>query len=154
VAGAGLNAAAQSYPVEPARIAVGFAVGGVTDLMAGVVAQALGEGFAQQFGADNRPAAGTAIADQIVATATADGSALLMMGASFAVHAGVAKKLPVNPGADFVPVILVASAPQVLVASLSLPVKSVRDLIKAARAKPGRLKVPPAAALRIARASG
>lgn len=132
-------ASAQSYPTKPVRIVVGFSVGGVTDIMARIVAQKLGESFAQQFVVDNRPGAGTAIASEIVAKAAPDGYTLLMMGASFAVNAGIAKKLPFDPLKDFAGVALVASSPQVLVANLALPVKSVSDLIELARAKPGQL---------------
>lgn len=137
--GFAVNAAAQGYPAKPVRIVVGFAVGGVTDIVARVVGQKLGESFAQQFVVDNRPGAGTAIASEIVAKATPDGHTLLMMGASYAVNAGIAKKLAFDPIQDFAPVILVASAPQVLVATLSLPVKSISELIEVARAKPGQL---------------
>lgn len=132
-------ASAQSYPTKPVRIVVGFSVGGVTDIMARIVAQKLGESFAQQFVVDNRPGAGTGIASEIVAKAAPDGYTLLMMGASFAVNAGIAKKLPFDPLKDFAGVALVASSPQVLVANLALPVKSVSDLIELARAKPGQL---------------
>ena len=132
-------ASAQSYPTKPVRIVVGFAVGGVTDIMARIVAQKLGDSLAQQFVVDNRPGADTAIASEIVAKAAPDGYTLLMMGASYAVNAGIAKKLAFDPIKDFAGVALVATSPQVLVANLALPVKSVSDLVELARAKPGQL---------------
>lgn len=130
---------AQDYPTRPVRIIVGFAAGGVTDIMARIVGQKLGESFGQQFVVDNRPGAGSAIASEITAKAAPDGYTLLMIGTSFAINAGVYKKLSYDPVKDFAGVILVSSAPQVLVANLSLPAKSVTELIDLARAKPGQL---------------
>lgn len=130
---------AQDYPTRPVRIIVGFAAGGVTDIMARIVGQKLGESFGQQFVIDNRPGAGSAIASEITAKAAPDGYTLLMIGTSFAINAGVYKKLSYDPVKDFAAVILVSSAPQVLVANLSLPAKSVTELIDLARAKPGQL---------------
>lgn len=130
---------ARDYPTRPVRIIVGFAAGGVTDIMARIVGQKLGESFGQQFVIDNRPGAGSAIASEITAKADPDGYTLLMIGTSFAINAGVYKKLSYDPLKDFAAVILVSSAPQVLVANLSLPAKSVTELIDLARAKPGQL---------------
>ncbi len=130
---------AQDYPMRPVRIIVGFAAGSVTDIMARIVGQKLGESLGQQFVIDNRPGAGSAIASEITAKAAPDGYTLLMIGTSFAINAGVYKKLPYDPVKDFAGVILVSSAPQVLVANLSLPAKSLTELIDLARAKPGQL---------------
>lgn len=131
--------AAQVYPAKPIRMIVGFPVGGAADIMARIVGQKLGESFGHQIVVDNRPGAGSAIASDIAAKAAPDGYTLMMIGASYAVNAGLYKKLPFDPIKDFAAVILVASAPVVLVASPSLPVKSVAELIETARARPGQL---------------
>jgi tripartite-type tricarboxylate transporter receptor subunit TctC len=138
-AGASSATWAQDYPTRPVRIIVGFAAGGVTDIMARIVGQRLSESVGQSFIIDNRPGAGSAIASEITAKAAPDGYTLLMIGTSFAINAGVYKKLAYDPVRDFAGVALVSTAPQVLVANLALPAKSVTELIDLARAKPGQL---------------
>jgi tripartite-type tricarboxylate transporter receptor subunit TctC len=130
---------AQDYPTRPVRIIVGFPSGGVTDIVARIVGQRLGESLGQQFVIDNRPGGGSVIASEITAKATPDGYTLSMISTSFAINAGYYKKLPYDPIKDFAAVILVSSAPQVLVSNLSLPVKTVAELINLARAQPGQL---------------
>ena len=130
---------AQDYPTRPVRIIVGFAAGGVTDIMARIVGQKLSESLGQQFVVDNRPGAGSGDRLRDHGESRPDGYTLLMIGTSFAINAGVYKKLPYDPVKDFAGVILVSSAPQVLVANLSLPASSVTELIDLARAKPGQL---------------
>lgn len=130
---------AQDYPTRPVRIIVGFAAGGVTDLMARIVGQKLGETVHQPFIVDNRPGAGSGIASEIASKAAPDGYTLLMIGTSFAINAGLYKKLAYDPERSFAAVVLVSSAPQALVANVSLPAKSVNELIVLARAKPGQL---------------
>jgi len=132
-------AAAQVYPTKPVRIVVGFPTGGVTDLVARVLGQKLGENLGHQFIVDNRPGAGSVIASEITARATPDGYTLSVVSTSFAINAGAHKKLPYDPIKDFSAVILATAAPQVLVANLALPLKSVADLLAMARAKPGQL---------------
>ena len=130
---------AQEYPTKPVRIVVGFAAGGVTDIMARIMGQKLGESWRQQFVIDNRPGAGSGIASEIAAKAPPDGYTLLMIGTSFAINVGLYKKLPYDPVKDFAGVILVSAAPQALIANLALPAKSVAELIDLARAKPGQI---------------
>jgi len=130
---------AQAYPTKPVRIVVGFPTGGVTDLVARILGQKLGENLGHQFIVDNRPGAGSVIASEITARATPDGYTLSVVSTSFAINAGAHKKLPYDPAKDFAPIILATAAPQVLVTNLALPLKSVADLIAQARAKPGQL---------------
>lgn len=131
--------AAQSYPTKPVRLVVGFASGGVTDLVARILGQKLGETLGQQFVVDNRPGGGSVIASDIVAKAAPDGYTLSIVSTSFAINAAYYKKLPYEPIKDFTAIVLVSAAPQVLIANQSLPIKSVADLIALARAKPGQL---------------
>jgi tripartite-type tricarboxylate transporter receptor subunit TctC len=99
----------------------------------------LTETLKQQIVVDNRPGAGSQIGTDMVAKAAPDGYTLLMIGTSFAINAGIYKKLAYDPVRDFAGVSLVSTAPQVLVANLALPAKSVGELINLARAKPGQL---------------
>ena len=130
---------AQNYPAKPVRILVGFPVGGVTDIMARIVGQKLGDSFGQQFIIDNRPGAGSAIASDIAAKAAPDGYTLSMIGTSYAVNAALQPRLPFDPLRDFAGVVMVSAAPQVLVAHAALPVKNVAGLMELARARPGQI---------------
>ncbi|MCC6531092.1 MAG: tripartite tricarboxylate transporter substrate binding protein [Burkholderiales bacterium] len=139
LAGVAPGASAQAYPAKPVRIIVGFPSGGVTDIVARIIGQKLSENLGQQFVVDNRPGGGSVIASEITAKAAPDGYTLSLISTSFAINTGFYKTLPYDPIKDFAAVILASSAPQVLVANLSLPVKSVADLVNLARAKPGQL---------------
>jgi len=130
---------AQSYPVKPVRIVVGFAAGGPTDIAARLAAQKLTEKLGQQFIVDVRPGAGGAIATEIVAKAPADGYTLLVPAFAHAVNPALHKKLPFDTGKDFAPIALFASAANILAVHPSVPAKSVGELIAIAKAKPGQL---------------
>ncbi len=133
-------AAAQTYPARPVTIIVPYAAGGSTDLLARMVGQKLGQQLGKTFIIENRPGGGTVIAAQEVAKAFPDGYTLLMgTSTPLAINATLHRKLPYDPATDFVPLALVADVPFVLVVNPSLPVKSVGDLIKLAKQKPGEL---------------
>ena len=130
---------AQDYPQRPVRIIVPYAAGGGVDAAARVVAQHLSTVLGQNFIVDAKPGGGTIIGTEMVARATPDGYTLLITGGSTMsllplTHVG---KLPFDPLADFAPVGMVSRIPYFLVTSSSLPYKSVKDLIEAAKAKPG-----------------
>jgi tripartite-type tricarboxylate transporter receptor subunit TctC len=133
------GAAAQSYPVKPVRILVGFAAGGGTDTAARVVAQKLTETFGQPVIVENRPGSGGIIATQAVAKAAPDGYTLLMMAAADSIQPAVRAKLPYALPKDFSPVSLVVSGAYVLVIHPSVPARNVRELIAIARSKPKSL---------------
>ena len=118
---------------------VGFPVGGGADIIARIIGQRLSEQYRQQIVVDNRPGAGSAIGSELTAKSAPDGYTLLMISSSHAINAGIHKKLPYRPVDDFAAISLVASAPNVLVVTPSLPVKTVADLIALARARPGQL---------------
>ncbi len=130
---------AQVYPTKPIRMIVGFPVGGAVDIIGRIIGQNVGESVKQQIVVDNRAGAGSVIASDLTAKAAPDGYTVLLIAASHAVNVGFHKKLPYDPVKDFAAVVLVASAPNVLVAHPSLPVKTVTELIEMARAKPGQL---------------
>jgi tripartite-type tricarboxylate transporter receptor subunit TctC len=135
-----LPASAQNYPVRPVRIIVPVATGGGTDFLARVVARELSERMGRQFVVDNRAGAGGAIGADTGAKATPDGYTLTMgYTASHGINPAL-QKLPYDPVRDFAPISQVASATNMLVVHAAVPVKSVKDLIAHARAKPGQLR--------------
>ena len=134
------GAAAQTYPSKPIRIVVPFPAGGTTDVLARAVAQKLTESLGQAAVVDNRPGAGGNIGAELVAKAPPDGYTLLMgTVGTHAINPSLYPKMPYDHVKDFVPVILVAGVPNVLVINPSLPVNSVQELIAYAKANPGKL---------------
>jgi len=124
---------------KPIRIVVPFTAGSATDIMARLVGPKLGELWGRQIVTDNRPSAGGIVACGIVAEATPDGHTLMVTGSNFAGSAALYSKLPYDPVRDFSGITQLASTPLVLVVAPSLEVKSVKELIALARAKPGQL---------------
>ncbi len=133
------SALAQSYPVKPIRMLIGFSAGSTTDVLARTVGQKMSEAWGQQVVVDNRPSAGGIVAATTVATATPDGYTLLMVSAGHAATAAMFTKLPYDTLRDFAGVSRVANVPSILVVSPALGVKSVKDLVALAKAKPGQL---------------
>jgi tripartite-type tricarboxylate transporter receptor subunit TctC len=131
---------AQSYPSRPIRLVVPFAPGGSTDIIARILAQKLGEAWNQQVVVDNRPGAGGTIGVDYVAKLPGDGYTLIFghVG-TFGFGPSLYPKLPYHPVRDFAPIIQFAMVPNMLVTHPSLPVKSVKDLIALAKAKPGQV---------------
>jgi tripartite-type tricarboxylate transporter receptor subunit TctC len=138
---AAANAVAQgAYPNKPVRIVVPFPAGGTTDLLARSAAQKLSEAWSQQVIVDNRPGAAGNIGSELVAKSPGDGYTLLMgTVGTHAINASLYAKMPYDHVKDFVPVILVAGVPNVLVVHPSVPVNSVQELIAYAKANPGKL---------------
>ena len=131
--------AAQTFPVKPVRIIVPFPAGGGVDIVARGLAPLLSERWKQQAIVDNRPGAGTVIGAEIAARSPPDGYTLLLANTAHAINATLYRKLPFDPVADFSPITLIATQPSVLVVHPSVPVKSVKELIALAKAKPGTL---------------
>ena len=132
-------AAAQSYPSRPIRLIVGFAAGGPTDVLARIIGGKMSEILGQQVVVENRTGASGNIATQFVVRAPNDGYTILMGANSNAVNESLFKNLGFNFAKDLVPVAPLAEAPTVLVVHPSLEVKSVKDLIDLAKAKPGEI---------------
>ncbi|HEV2007212.1 MAG TPA: tripartite tricarboxylate transporter substrate binding protein, partial [Burkholderiales bacterium] len=131
--------AQQAYPVKAIRIVVPFAPGGIADFAARSVAQKLSESLNVSVVIENRAGAAGITGSDIVAKAAPDGYTVLITSISHTINLSVNKNLPFDTRRDFTPVMLIADAPNILVAHPSLPVKSVRELIALARAKPGEL---------------
>ena len=137
---AGGAAHAQGYPARAIRLIVPFPPGGPNDVLGRVVAQKLTEQMGQQVVVDNRGGAGGIIGAELAARANPDGHTLLFGGtASMLINPILHKKLGYDPVADFAAVSLVGTAPSLLSLHPSLPVKNVKELIDAAKAKPGQL---------------
>ena len=134
-----LPAAAQSWPSKPIRIIVGFAPGGAVDIIARISAQRLSEAFGRTVVVENRPGASINIAAELVAKSAPDGYTLLMGSSSQATNMTLFRTLPYDTLRDFTAVTQVGYGPQVLATHPALPVKSVKDLLALARAKPGQL---------------
>src|SRR3990172_9596389 len=130
---------AQSYPVKPIRILVGFVAGSGSDILARMVAQKLPEHLGQPVVAENRPGASGAIATERAATSPADGYTLLLMTASSTILPALRAKLPYDLERDLAPVSLLAIVPFVLVVHPSVPARNVKELIALARSQPGKL---------------
>lgn len=129
----------QTYPVKPIRIVVGFSAGGGADLVARMVAQKLNVAFGQPVVVENRPGAGGNIAHEYVAKAPADGYTLLAANTAFAINPSLYTKVPYDPVKDFEAISGMSSFMLFMVAHPSLPVRSVKDLIALAKAKPGTI---------------
>jgi tripartite-type tricarboxylate transporter receptor subunit TctC len=133
-------AAAQSYPSKPLRMIVPFPPGGATDIIARVVAERLGASLGQSIIVENRPGAGGSIGSDLVAKAAPDGYTILMATTStHSIGPALNPKLPYVVERDFAPVSHVATSPSVLIVGTSVPAANVRELIAAAKARPGRL---------------
>lgn len=127
------------YPRKPIRIVVGFTPGGGPDITARLVAQKLTETWKQQVIVDNRPGAGGTLGANLVASANPDGYTLLSVSSAHAVAAAIYSKLPYDTRRDLAGISQTATSKYLLVAPLSLGVKSLKDLIAMAKAKPGQL---------------
>lgn len=131
---------ALQYPAKPIRMIVTSAAGSGPDITARIVGQKLTGSLGQPVVIENRPGAGGSIAAELVAKAPPDGYTLVMASAgSHAVSPALYPKLSWDPIRDFVPITIVSVAPNILIVHPSLPVKSVRELIALARARPGEL---------------
>ena len=132
-------ATAQSYPTRPVRVIVPSSIGGGTDIVARVVAHKLGETLGQQFVVENRPGASTMIGGEFVARAAPDGYTLLMGISTLAINPAMFRKVPYDAQRDFVPITQAVFLPNILIVHPSLPVRTVKELIAFAKARPGAL---------------
>jgi tripartite-type tricarboxylate transporter receptor subunit TctC len=131
---------AQAYPVKPIRIIVPYPAGGTTDLLTRAVGQKLTAAWGQPVITEYRTGASGMIGAEAAARATADGYTLIMAYvAEMAIMPNMMKKLSYDPQRDLAPITLGAVTPMILVTHPSLPVKSVREFVALARARPGEL---------------
>lgn len=128
-----------AYPSKPIRIVVGFTPGGGPDITARYIAQKLTEAWRQQVIVDNRPGAGGTLGANLVVNANPDGYTLLSVSSAHAVGPAIYDKLPYDTQRDLAGITLSASSKYVLVVAPSSPVKTVKDLLAQAKARPGQL---------------
>ena len=133
------NALAQSYPARPVRIIVPLGAGGFADVPARILAPRLSAQMGGSFFVENKPGAGSTIGADMVAKAKPDGETLLFTATPHVISAHLYKKLPYDALKDFAPVALIASGPYALVVTADMPAKSVKELIAAAKAQPGKI---------------
>ena len=132
--------AAQTYPAKLVRLISPYPPAGVNDLLARIIAPKLSEYLGQPVVVENRAGATGNIGAEIVARSPPDGHTLLMgQAGNLSINVSLMAKMPFDPVKDFAPITLVAATPNVLVVHPSLPVRSVKDLVALAKAKPGMI---------------
>src|SRR5260221_4495163 len=125
-------------PSKPIRLVVGFAAGGISDVLARALAAKFSQLVGQQMIVDNKPGAGTTIAGELIAKSAPDGYTLWLHDiTTHAINASLHAKLPYDSLKDFTPIGLVASTPLMLVVHPSTPASNVRELIALLKASPG-----------------
>ena len=130
---------AQTYPTKPVHVIVPFTPGSATDVVARTVAQALSTRMGQVFVVENRPGAGGTIGANLVAKAAPDGYTLLVNSSGHTVNPSIYPSLPFDTAKDLAGISLLAEQPNILVVAPSKGWKTAGDLVKAAKAEPGKL---------------
>ena len=130
---------AEGYPTHPVRIIVPLAPGGNVDIVARSLAQQLSDNMGQQIIVENRPGASSLVGTQLAAKSPPDGYTLLAIANTFAMVPSIVSNPGYDPLRDFAAISLTCLVPQVLVVNPALPVKSVKELIALAKARPGQL---------------
>ena len=142
----GAVALAQSYPTRPVRLLVGFTPGGGVDINARLLASKASELLGQQVIVENKPGAGTNIANEYVARAAPDGYTLLFNSPAVAINMTLYRNPPYDALRDFAGVSVFSESTNILVVPASLPAKSVQELVALARERPGALNYSSAGA--------
>jgi len=128
-----------AYPVKPIRMIVPLAAGGPSDTTARIIAPKLGEAIGQNVIVDNRPGASGIIGTEIGLKSPPDGYTILLVSNTISLNPAIFRKLPYDNERDMTPVSLLAATPYTLNVHPSLPVKTIRELIALAKARPGDL---------------
>lgn len=133
----GAGRAQDAYPSRPVKIMIAFPVGGLLDTVSRIVGEKLSGLLGQQFIIEARPGAGGTLATAAVAKADPDGYTLMMINDNHALNPSVFKNIPYDSVKDFAPIGFVGYTPLLLVANGALPMHTVKDLVEAAKQKPG-----------------
>lgn len=133
------TAFAQAFPSKPVRLVVPFPAGGALDTLGRQLSQRMQENLGQPVVVEPRPGGATRVATQAVQASPADGHTILFMANSFVMAPMLMDKAPWDPFKDFAPVSLVSRVSQVLVVHPGVPAKSLGELVKFAKANPGKL---------------
>jgi tripartite-type tricarboxylate transporter receptor subunit TctC len=134
-------ARAQTYPLGPARIIVGFSAGSATDILARLIGHWLSERLGRPYVIENRSGAGGNVGTEAAVRAAPDGYTLLMVAPANAINASLYKKLNFNFNRDIAPIAGVVCVPYVMEVSLSVPAKTVAEFVAYAKANPGKLNM-------------
>jgi tripartite-type tricarboxylate transporter receptor subunit TctC len=137
--GATAATSAQTYPARPVRYIVPSLPGGGSDILGRMVAASLTQTFGQQVGVDNRAGGGGNIGAEIAAKAPPDGHTLFQMAVTHAINVSLYRKLSYDIVRDFSPITRLASSPLIVVVHPSLPVRSIGELVKLAKSRPGAI---------------
>ncbi|MDQ2926892.1 MAG: tripartite tricarboxylate transporter substrate binding protein [Pseudomonadota bacterium] len=137
----GLARAEAAWPSRPITLVVPFASGGIADLTARTVAQAMAASLGQAIVIDNRPSAGSIVGSNMVARASADGYTLLLMSNANAISVSLFRKLPFDPVADFVPISTLAYFDLGVFVASGSRFRALEDVVAQAKAHPGRLTI-------------
>jgi tripartite-type tricarboxylate transporter receptor subunit TctC len=132
-------ATGQTYPTKPIRFVAAFPAGGPSDIVSRAIAKRMSEVLGQPVIVENRTGAGGNIGAEFVAKAPPDGYTVLLGGSYVTIAPSLYRKLPFDPVKDFAPIGLMVSNQYVLVVHPSVPAKSVKDLIRVAKAQNGKL---------------
>ena len=135
----GVLQAQQKFPTKPIRIVVPFSAGGSTDSLARIIAQKMSESWGQAIVIENRTGAGGSIGTAIVAKATPDGHTLLTTSSAFAISAALHPQLPYEPLKDFAGVTRIGFSTTMVVVTPTIGVRTLKDFIEYARARPGKI---------------
>jgi tripartite-type tricarboxylate transporter receptor subunit TctC len=133
------SALAQGYPSKPIRAIVPSSAGGGTDIVARIMAPRLTERLGQQLVIENRPGAGTMIGIEAAAKAPPDGYTILIAPSTLSLNTVVYKKVPYDAARDFAPITQLVSSTSIITVHPSVPVKTVKELIAFAKARPGQM---------------
>jgi tripartite-type tricarboxylate transporter receptor subunit TctC len=136
-----LTAKAADYPARPVHVIVGLTAGSGVDIMARLVGQKLAESMGQPFIIENRPGAGSNIATHFAAQAAPDGYTIFVPTIANAINATLYKNLQFDVLRDFLPVILAATAPNLLIVNPKVPANTVQEFIALAKKQPGKLTI-------------
>jgi len=138
-AGVARAQAPADYPVKPVRIVVVYGPGGGLDVVTRIVADPLARSLGRQVIVENRPGAGGNIGTEYVAKQAADGYTLMVTTNSHEINAFIYKNPGYDPRKDFTPVIQMTGAPSVIITHPGTPYATLKDLVTAARARPGKI---------------
>jgi len=135
------QSAAQSYPTKPIRLIVPFAVGGTSEVLARMIGQKMGDQFGQSVIIDTRPGASGSLGAGLAATALPDGYTLLFTSLSpIVINVNIpSMKPPYDPEKDLAPISVITKVPSVFTVHSDSPIRSIKDLIAAAKAAPGKV---------------
>jgi tripartite-type tricarboxylate transporter receptor subunit TctC len=131
----------QNYPTRPVRLTVGYAAGGVNDVLARLMGQYLAEHLGQSFVVENRPGAGSNIATEAVVRAAPDGYTLLLASTANAINATLYDKLGFDFARDIAPVASICRVPNVMLINPSVPATTVPEFIAYVKANPGKISM-------------